>query len=217
VALGAALPDQPRHFAVLLTGTREPAGWWGSARPALWADAIAAARTLARALNAELRVTAGSDAPFHPGRCAALVVAGRTIGHAGELHPRVIAAAGLPGRASAMELDYDALIAAAVEIVPAPAVPTMPVAKEDVALVVDRAVSAEQLADALRTGGSDLLESVRLFDCYTGEQVGEGRKSLAFSLRFRAPDRTLKADEVAAARMAAVAEAERRHGAVLRA
>lgn len=215
-ALDQVLPDQPRHFAVLLAGAREREGWWGAARPALWADAVAAARTVARAVGAELTVTAGVDAPFHPGRCAALMVGDRTVGHAGELHPRVIAAASLPLRTSVMELDFDALIAAARDIVPAPVIATMPVAKEDVALVVAADLPADRVAAALRSGAGDLLESVRLFDVFTGPQIGEGNKSLAYSLRFRAPDRTLTSAEVTEARTAAVAAAERECGAVLR-
>jgi phenylalanyl-tRNA synthetase beta chain len=90
------------------------------------------------------------------------------------------------------------------------------VAKEDVALVVDEVVPAATVAATLREGAGPLCESVRLFDLYTGEQVGAGRKSLAFALRFRAPDRTLTEAETAVAREAAVALAVERHGAVRR-
>ncbi|MDP9407356.1 MAG: phenylalanine--tRNA ligase subunit beta, partial [Actinomycetota bacterium] len=93
---------------------------------------------------------------------------------------------------------------------------TYPVAKEDVALVVDAAVPAADVEAALRAGAGPLLEALRLFDVYTGPQVGEGRRSLAYSLRFRAPDRTLTVAEAVTARDAAVAEAERRTGARLR-
>jgi phenylalanyl-tRNA synthetase beta chain len=89
-------------------------------------------------------------------------------------------------------------------------------AKEDVALVVDAEVPASSVEEALREGAGELLESVRLFDVYTGPQVGAGRKSLAFALRFRAPDRTLTESETAAARDAAVAVAADRLGAVQR-
>ena len=210
------LPDQPRHVAVLLCGDREPGGWWGPARPALWADVIAAARTVAVAVGAELEVIPGAQPPWHPGRCAVLRLSGQVIGHAGELHPKVIEQAGLPPRTAAMELDLDALAAGRTAITPAPTVRSQPVAKEDVALIVMADVLAGEVEAALRAGGGELLESVRLFDEYAGEQVGEGRKSLAFALRFRAPDRTLTADEVAAAREAAVAMAAQRCGATLR-
>ena len=94
---------------------------------------------------------------------------------------------------------------------------TFPVAKEDVALVVDESVAAAAVEAALREGAGPLLESVRLFDVYAGEQIGEGKKSLAFALRFRAPDRTLVEGEAGAARDAAVAKAAELTGAVQRA
>jgi phenylalanyl-tRNA synthetase beta chain len=98
----------------------------------------------------------------------------------------------------------------------APRFSSFPVAKVDVALVVDTSVAAADLQATLTEGAGDLLESVRLFDVYSGAQVGEGRRSLAYALRFRAPDRTLTDEEVAAARDAAVALAGERHAAVLR-
>ncbi|WP_461296793.1 phenylalanine--tRNA ligase subunit beta [Streptomyces harbinensis] len=218
--LDAALPEQPRHAAVVLAGAREQAGWWGGARPSGWRDAIEAARTVAREAGAELTVTAAQYAPWHPGRCAALYVRvdGEQVlaGHAGELHPRVIKALGLPERTSAAEVDLDLLQRAGTEAVTAPRISTFPVATQDVALVVDASVPAGAVEAALRDGAGELLESLRLFDVFTGEQLGEGRKSLAYALRFRAPDRTLTAEEATAAREAAVATAVERTGAVLR-
>jgi phenylalanyl-tRNA synthetase beta chain len=90
------------------------------------------------------------------------------------------------------------------------------VAKEDLALVVSDAVTAADVEAALRAGAGELLESVRLFDVYRGPQVPEGHRSLAFALRFRAPDRTLEAAETAAARQSALESAARACGAVLR-
>ncbi|MCW2937643.1 MAG: phenylalanyl-tRNA synthetase, beta subunit [Actinomycetia bacterium] len=211
----AALPDQPYRVAVVLTGDREPAGWWGPSRPAGWADAVEAARTVAREASAEVTVTADQHAPWHPGRCAALHVGDTLLGHAGELHPRVIQAYGLPPRTCAMELELSRLDPGFT--VQAGHLSTYPVATRDVALIVDAPVAAASVEAALRAGAGDLLESIRLFDVYTGEQVGEGRKSLAYALRFRAPDRTLTAEETTASRDAAVAEATRRTGAALRA
>ncbi|MGE5137601.1 MAG: phenylalanine--tRNA ligase subunit beta [Gemmatimonadota bacterium] len=223
--LAAALPDQPVRVAVVLTGNREQAGWWGQGRPAGWQDAIEAARSVLRANRAQFGVRADQHAPWHPGRCAALYVrvtggAERLAGHAGELHPRVVEAFGLPARTSAMEVDLSVIQAAVAGDPPveAPTVSGYPVATQDVALLVPQEVPAAEVEAALAAGGSagGLLEEVRLFDVYTGEQAGEGRKSLAYTLRFRAPDRTLTAEEATAARDAAVAEAARRAGAVLR-
>jgi phenylalanyl-tRNA synthetase beta chain len=215
-ALDAALPHQPRHVAVVLTGAREKAGWWGAARSAEWADAVEAARTVAREAGAPLTVSRGTYGPWHPGRCARLSAGGRTVGHAGELHPGVLKALGLPPRTCAAELDLDALEEAGTGPVRAPHVSAFPVATQDVALIVDDSVPASEVEAALREGAGGLLESLRLFDVFTGEQVGEGRKSLAYALRFRADDRTLKAEEASAAREAAIAAAAERTGAVLR-
>ncbi|WP_381563193.1 phenylalanine--tRNA ligase subunit beta [Streptomyces eurythermus] len=220
-ALNAALPEQPRHAAVVLAGAREQAGWWGKGRPADWADAVEAARTLAREAGAELVVRKGQYGPWHPGRCAELAVVAdgteKVVGHAGELHPRVLKALGLPERTCAMELDLDALEAAGDGVPQAPSISTFPVATQDVALVVDKPVPAAEVEAALREGAGELLESIRLFDVYeNAEQLGEGRKSLAYALRFRAGDRTLTVDEASAARDAAVALAGERTGAVLR-
>jgi phenylalanyl-tRNA synthetase beta chain len=128
----------------------------------------------------------------------------------------VCRAYGVPARTCAAEVDLDELIRSAPAVVQAPTFSSYPVAKEDVALVVDDDVPAAELAATLREGAGELLEAVRLFDVYTGPQIGEGKKSLAFALRFRAPDRTLTEAETAAARDAAVALAADRHGAVQR-
>ena len=211
-----ALPEQPLYLAVVLSGERERSGWWGAGRDAAWSDAIGVVRRLADELGVELTVDATARMPWHPGRCARLSVGEQELGHAGELHPRVCQAFGLPPRTSAVEIDLDLLLRRAPDVVPAPSFSTYPVAKEDVALVVDDAVRAVDVEDALREGAGPLLESLRLFDLFTGEQVGAGRKSLAFALRFRAPDRTLTEQETGAARDAAVALAAERLGAVQR-
>jgi len=216
-ALDQALPGQPMHVAAVLTGARELPGWWGPGRDAVWADAVAAARAVAAAVpGRELTVEAADLPPWHPGRCAALSIDGQRIGYAGELHPRVTAAMELPARTIAMEMDLSALLAGHAEIVDAPRVSTFPPATQDVALIVDDAVPAAEVEAALRGGAGELLESLRLFDVYTGAQIGPDRRSLAYALRFRARDRTLTSEEASAARDAAVAEATRRTGAVLR-
>ena len=212
-----AVPNQPLFLATVLAGERERPGWWGAGRPALWSDAIQMVRDLAAELGVDVRVEAVSRMPWHPGRCARVYLgepgSGAELGHAGELHPKVCAAFGLPVRTSAAEIDLDALMAAVPDIAPSPRFSSYPMAKEDVALVVADDVPAETVRLTLLEGAGELCESVRLFDLYTGSQVGEGKKSLAFALRFRATDRTLTESETAAARDAAVALAAARHGA----
>jgi phenylalanyl-tRNA synthetase beta chain len=202
-----ALGDQPRMLAAVLTGSWVRAGWRGPAQPASWTQAIALAEEAAAAVGTTLDRRPTEHAPWHPGRCAELRLAETdvVIGHAGELHPQVCAAFGLPPRTSALELELDVLLAGAPDRGEIAPLSSYPVAKEDVALIVDEAVTAEDVADALRRGGGDLLESLELFDVFRGTQIGAGKKSLAYALRFRAFGRTLAAAEVNAARDAAVA------------
>jgi phenylalanyl-tRNA synthetase beta chain len=213
--LEAAVPAQPVHVAVVLTGRRRRAGWWGDGEPAGWADAVQAARVVAEAAGVELTVQSADLLPWHPGRCAQLRVGDWPVGHAGELHPKVVEALGLPPRTVAMELDLDAI--PLPDSRPAPSVSAYPPVLLDVALVAATDVPSADLADVLRTGAGELLEEITLFDVYAGEQVGEGKRSLAYKLRFRAPDRTLTVDEATKARDAALAAAGERFGATLRA
>ncbi|WP_369131279.1 phenylalanine--tRNA ligase subunit beta [Modestobacter roseus] len=213
VLLGA-VPAQPFHVGVALTGQREPRGWWGPGRAAGWADAVQAARTVADAAGVELTVRAGQRAPWHPGRCAELVADGRVVGYAGELHPRVCAALELPARTSVMELDVDALPAAGVPV--GPHVSSFPPVHMDAALVVPEEQPEADVRRALAEGAGELLEELRLFDVYAGSQVPAGHRSLAYAFTFRAPDRTLTGEEAKAAFDRAVALAGDAVGAVLR-
>jgi phenylalanyl-tRNA synthetase beta chain len=215
--LDKALPQQPLHLALVASGDREQPGWWGPGRPATWADALDAVRVAAESLGLQVSVRSAARAPWHPGRCAEVSVGDVVIGHAGELHPKVCQAYGVPARTVAAEVDLDGLLERAPDAIRAPSYSDFPLAKEDVALVVDDSVPAADVEAALRQGAGELLESIRLFDVFTGEQIGAGKKSLAFALRFRAPDRTLTEEETAAARDAAVAVAAERTGAVQRA
>ena len=162
--LAAALPDQPTLVAGVLAGQRELPGWWGPGRAGSWADAIEAARSVGAVCHLSLDVRAAAAAPWHPGRCAALYVAvagsdGQRhewlAGHAGELHPRVIAAYGLPPRAGAFELDFAVLAAAAAAAAPVhgPALPAYPLATQDVALVVPRGGARRRRGGRAYRGG----------------------------------------------------------------
>ncbi len=221
-AILAAVPEQPRHVGYAATGEAEPAGPWGPARRYDASDAVGWACEVGRALGLDLEVAATDRAPFHPGRCVVVTVAAAggvdagVVGFAGELHPQTCQALGLPPRTVAGELSVDALVAATGIPLQATALSTYPVAHTDVALVVDEAVPAARVEAALRSGAGEGLESVALFDVYRGEQVGAGRKSLAYRLSFRAADRTLVTDEVSALRDAATAAAAAAVGAVQR-
>jgi len=216
-SIDAAVPPQPRHVAVVLCGDADRAGWWGPGRPADWTDAIDAVRAVAGALSVPVEVTAADLAPWHPGRCAKVtLVDGTLLGYAGELHPKVLARLGLPARTCAAEISVEVLTDASAEPTRLRAFSTQPVALTDVALTVAESVGAGELRSVLREAAGEFLESVILFDVYRGEQVGADKKSMAFRLAFRAPDRTLTTDEVSRFRDAAVGAAAARFGAVQR-
>jgi len=213
--LDASLPRQPQHVAVVLTGLREPAGPWGPGRPVEARDALEAVRVIGRAAGVDLTLQPAQHLPWHPGRCAEVLVGDTVVGHAGQLHPAVVERMGLPKGTCAAELDLDAI--PLTERLPAPSVSPFPAVFQDVSLVVADDIAAQSVVEAVRDGAGVLLEDVRLFDVYTGPQIGDGRKSLTLALRFRAADRTLTEDEASAARDAAVKTAADRVGAVQRA
>lgn len=216
-ALEMARPIERLHAAVAVAGTT-PSSWYGEGRQASWRDAVEAARLLADAVGTEIEVRQAQQAPWHPGRCAAIVISAseKIVGYAGELHPQVCEQLGLPARTSVAELDLAELIAARSTEATAPRVSPFPRAVQDLAFVVDAAIPVADLQQTIRSAGGDLLEDVRLFDVYTGEQVGDGKRSLAFALSLRADDRTLEHDEITAVRQAIIAALESEHAALLR-
>lgn len=210
-----SLPRQPLHVATVGSGEQEFAGPWGGGRDYTYADAIESARIVARAAGVELEIANAEYLPWHPGRCAQLSVAGTVVGHAGELHPQVLEALGLPARTCAMELNLSAL--PLQESFPAPRLSAFPALHQDLALVVDDEIPAETVRRVVESAAGELLESVELFDVFRGEQLGDGKKSLAFNLIFRAIDRTLTDEEVNEYRVQAAEKARVELGAQMRA
>ena len=230
-ALEAGIPAQPVHAAAVLVGDRVRPGVLGEGRAWDWADAIELVRIVARTLGVAVEAAAPEKprAPWHPGRIAEVrlpstrkgrtVLPGAVVAYAGELHPRVARGLGLPERACALEIDLEPLLEAAeaAGALHVRAVSTFPAGKEDIALVVDESVTAAAVEAVIREAAGELAEEVRLFDVFRGPQLGEDRKSLAFSLRLRAADRTLTSEELAGVRKRIVKRAARRLGAELRA
>jgi phenylalanyl-tRNA synthetase beta chain len=132
---------------------------------------------------------------FHPGRCAAVVVEGRQLGYLGELHPLVGTSAKVDGRLVAFEIDVEPLLAA-YRVPRAQPLPRFPAVERDLAVVIEEHVVAGALLAAIKELGGDLLEQARAFDEYHGAQVPDGHKSIAFTLTFRSPERTLTDAEV---------------------
>ncbi|WP_043447587.1 phenylalanine--tRNA ligase subunit beta [Arthrobacter sp. L77] len=215
--LHVGIPDQPLVVAALFTGHETAPSAGVTPRAWDWADAVDVVHLMAQVTGVDVVVRQGAHQAFHPGRTAEFSLrSGEVLGYAGELHPKLIAAQDLPARTVALEITADLLFEAAADVIVARSLSTYPPATQDVALVVESSVVAGDVLETLREGAGELLEDVSLFDVYTGQGIPEGRKSLAFALRFRAPDRTLTADEASAARDTAVALAAERYGAVQR-
>ncbi|MGR2754040.1 phenylalanine--tRNA ligase subunit beta [Agromyces arachidis] len=214
--LNAGIPAQPRHIGVLITGDLHAKQPGRPAEPAGIADALDAVRRIAHAAGAEVEFAQGAHQALHPGRTAEVRVAGRVVGYAGELHPRLAAEADLPRVVAVAEVDLDAVIALTDPAVEARPIGTLPAATQDLSLVVGADVPAARVAEAVREGAGELLEHLQLVDDYRGQGVPEGSKSLTFALRFRAADRTLTAAEASDAKLAGAALAAERTGAAIR-
>jgi len=208
----AGVPHQPIHVGGVLVGKAQPEDWRGKGRPYDWNDAIEFAESILLASGVPWTIERSDFAPWHPGRCAELLVNGIAIAHAGELHPRVVAGFGLPERSCAFVVNLSGIPEHSV--LSAPKVGTMPLALQDIALIVDESVTSAEIVDALKSGAGEMLESVTLFDRY--DKIGEGKISLAYTLTFRAPDRTLTGAEISEIREAAVEAARTKFGATLR-
>ena len=211
----ASVPAQPLFVGAVVSGSLDRKGWWGSGRTFDWSDAIALAERIVTETGNRAEIVQSDLSPWHPGRCAEIQIDGKAVAHAGELHPRVLEELNLPPRTVAF-----AVILSELPIVPAATVTpirTMPAAIQDISLFVDREMPSAKVEAALREGAGELLESIALFDRY--EQSGatdEGKVSLAFTMTFRAPDRTLTADEVSGFRASAAAVAVSTCGATIR-
>ncbi len=214
---GAKLPTEQFHVAfarahVVKRAPHEPD------RPVDVFDARATLDAIVGELRVtDLRLDAATIDGLHPGRAARIEAGGRIIGTIGEVAASVVAALELPAPVVVCELDVDALVAAPRTDRRARGVSRFPASAIDLAFVVDRAVPAAAVAATLRATAGDILEDVELFDVFHSDALGEGNVSLAFALRFRAPDRTLTDDEVGMLRTTLIDAVAERHGAQLRA
>ena len=208
-----SIPEQPWSVAGLLAGERSAQSWRGPGILADWSDAIAIAKYAISSAGIAVEVESTEFAPFHPGRTAALLVDGKIVGHAGELHPSVVRTFNLPSRTVAFEFNIDALTLTSKV---APQFSTASAAIQDIALIVPASTPASAITSTLHSGGGKLLERVELFDRYEGAGIPAGHISLAFTLTFRDESKTLTGEEIAAARESAVAAAVANFGAQLR-
>jgi phenylalanyl-tRNA synthetase beta chain len=218
------LPDEPRRLTMVLTGTREPESWHRgsvgeSDRTAMDFYDL---KGVIEAVLAGLHINNAKFEPiehptFYPGRTARLSIGERVIGALGEVHPLVREAFDFPEQpVLACELDFEALLKATPAASRTTDVPRFPAMSEDLALIVDDKVSAEKVqATIMAAGAGTVLKNAQVFDVFKGEQIGAGKKSLAYRLTYQA-DRTLTDEEVAKVRGQIVNRLREELNAVLR-
>lgn len=218
--LNASIPEQPLHAAVVLTGNAWPKQPGQPARPYDWADALDAAKHIASAVHTTLIVRQGTHQAYHPGRTAELYIEREgelvSVGFAGEMLPEVAKDLHFLGRVAIAELNLSEIIANAPRVPSVKPLSTYPAATQDLTLLVKAEVPAGELLAAVTEGAGELLESARLVADFRGGGVPEGEKAITLALRFRAPDRTLKAEEASEARSRGALAAETRLGAYTR-
>lgn len=194
-------PDrEPHRLGAVTVGALTPPAWRGAPDPGDFFVLKGVVEVLARDLGAEPDFAAATQSFLHPARGAQVSFGGQTAGWLGELHPAVATEWDLPG-GTAFELDLAPLFAAATagaEVYED--VLTHPALLQDLAVVIPEEVPAERVRATVLDAGGELLRGAEIFDLYRGDQVGEGKKSLALRLEFRAPDRTLTDAEVSALR-----------------
>ena len=208
----ASVPKQMLFVAGVVSGEKLKSTWQGEGSKFDWSDAVSKVIEIISATGNNFEIANCELAPWHPGRCAEFKVDGKVVAHAGEIHPRVLAELNLPERSCAFAVILSELPVS--KVIKPSKILSMPAVVQDVALVVESHVSAAVLEHSLKIGAGDLLESINLFDRY--DQIGAGKISLAFTLTFRASDRTLTSDEVAKYRDQAIEQAKKDVGAVPR-
>lgn len=213
------LPDEPQRLVIVLTGPREPVSWKAADRtPMDFYDLKGILSALFEALHVDdISYEADKHPSFHPGKCAGVVLGGEKIGVLGELHPLLHENYEFPDTPiQAAELDLDTIMESIPERYEMEVVPPFPPVLEDLAIVVDERIPAENVEDVIRTAGGSLVTQITLFDVYRGAQAGEGKKSLAYSLTYQSLDQTLTDEDVAKIRRRIVQKLEAELDAKLR-
>jgi len=215
----AALPKEPRRLSIALTGPREPRSWTCKQGPQTdFYDLKGMVETLCAHMGIDGVSFVPTQHPtFHPGRAANLRLAEKEIGVLGQVHPVVCSNFGLPdGPVYLLELDLEELLVGASPAKRFNPISRMPVLREDLALIVDEAIAPDQLEAAIRRAGQPLLTDVVLFDVYRGEQIGAAKKSLAYTLTFQSPNKTLTSKQAAKQRDRIIKRLAREFGAQVR-
>ena len=213
------LPNELSRLAIAMTGPRTPSSWETEDSAVMdFYDLKGVLSEVFKGLRIEgLHFESGDSPIYHSGKCALVTVNGQALGYMGELHPLVRERYDLPETpVIAAELDLAKIlenIPGKFEVCPVPAYPPV---LEDLAIIVDESIPAERVLEVVKEAGGSTLVDVRLFDVYRGEQIGAGKKSLAYSLSYQAPDRTLTDEEAAKIRKRIVKRLDSELGARLR-
>jgi phenylalanyl-tRNA synthetase beta chain len=213
------LPDELPRLVIALSGSRGLANWDDAEnKPFDFYDMKGTVGNLLRDMGLrDLVFEVGEHPSFHPGKCSKVMMAGRQLGVFGELHPQVHAQYDFGNQpVMAAKVNLDVLYELVPERFDSLPVPTYPPVLEDLAFIIDEAVSADTVDSLIRQTGGKLLTALVLFDLYRSEQIGKGKKSLAYQLTYQHPDRTLTDDEVAKLRERIVQRLEQELGAQLR-
>ena len=213
----AEQPLEKRHLAIALSGHLGWTGWQQKEEPVDFFKLKGILEGLLEHMGVDdASFRPGSIDLMHPGRCAEVVLAGEAIGFLGEISPQVMEAFGLEERVYVLEVDFEALLDAADSDIVFQELPRYQTVVRDMALLLDKEVPAGDVLKTIRAADVPILSRVDLFDVYEGEQVPEGQWSLAFSLEFQAPDRTLTETEISDAYETVVKAVGDGHGAELR-
>jgi phenylalanyl-tRNA synthetase beta chain len=219
----AVLPSEPRRLTMVMTGIRETETWLPGAdiEPVDFYDMKGVVETLLMGLHMREVVFAPAQHPaYHPGRVAEVSVNGKVVGLLGQLHPLVVKKYELQvdddQPVLAADFDLDILLCQAPEMHVVDSVSRFPAVQQDIAVVIDENIPAQDVEAMIRQTGQPLVTDVQLFDVFRGEQLGAGKKSLAYSLTFQAEDRTLTDKVVAKQQNKIVKRLVHQLGAILR-
>lgn len=215
--IDSALPLEKTNLALVSIGEVIQTGWWGEGYPYSAGSVGQIVKSLFDQLAIEFAFKEKTATPWHPGRSLEIQASGKSIGHFGQLHPSVIAKFGIDQDVYGFELSVDKLAEVATHDRQYKNIGKMPYAIEDLALVVPEKQSAKDLQDAIKRAAGNVMESVNLFDTFTGPQIGEGKKSLTFRMFLRAEDRTLTSEDLAAIRARVLRRVRDDFGAKVRA
>ena len=216
---GEDLPNESQRLVIAITGPRALADWAGAdTTPMDFFDLKGIIDSTLRGLQlADAHYEAAEHPSFHPGKCARVKLGKQQIGVMGELHPQVKENYDLPETPLlAADFDVAAIINAVPDLFNVTSIPSQPPMLEDIALIVDESLPAAEVEALIRQTGGRTVTDVRLFDIYRGEQIGTGKKSLAYSLTYQNPERTLTDKDAAKLRNKIVKRLEQELGAQLR-